>query len=220
MEHLGRTVAARSRRFQPKALPEAGLERHNESRPMLPAWATVAISLGAALITAAGALLISFLRARQERALQLHDRRLVVAGDFSTSAHLAITALKDLVRSPPTGRRSAHEERKLEILQLLHGAEAQVWLVTLLFGSDSEAARLAEGVRDLLRDVEVEIKDTAPKRIWARAGHFKAAAEQAEEALKAFSDAALKVLDEPITLFRPRSPPRAVTGVEGGPTPA
>ena len=61
---------------------------------MLPAWATVAISLGAAFITGATALVGSLLRGRHERAMQLRDRRIDVAGELCRSALAGIAPLE------------------------------------------------------------------------------------------------------------------------------
>ena len=85
---------------------------------MLLAWATVAISLGAAMITGAAALTGSLGRGKQERALQLHRRRIEVAGEFSTSARVVITQVRHAVRldhaePPPPGEGVPEAEREL-----------------------------------------------------------------------------------------------------------
>ena len=132
----------------------AGIRGSYCSVPM-PAWATVAISLGTALISAAAALLGSFIRGRQElalqlerasqeqalelergrqeRALQLHDRRIEAAGDFSVSANKASTDIKDAVRSARTPGNPANKEVLERLHEGLHEAEAHAVVASLLF---------------------------------------------------------------------------------------
>jgi hypothetical protein len=163
---------------------------------MLPAWATVAISLGAAFITGATALVASLVRGRQERALQLRDRRTDVAGEFSRSALEGIAAIRDTVRSPPPGDPATGAPDTPGLLEQLHRAETEVGLVLLVFGTRSDAGRQAETVRDLLRAAELEFKDAAPEELWVKVGEVRHKADEAEGALKRFMDTALKVLEE------------------------
>jgi hypothetical protein len=162
---------------------------------MLPAWATVAISLGAAFITGAAALLGSLVRGRQERALQLHDRSIEAAGDFSKGALKAIAAIRDVVRPPATNHPATEDKNQLEVLGLLHQAETQVGLVSLLFGTSSDAARQANKVKVLLQEAELLVGHAPIEELRANAKGIQAKADTAERALDDFMEAARKVLE-------------------------
>jgi len=161
---------------------------------MLPAWATVVISLGAALITAAAALYGSLVRGRQDRAQQLHDRRIEVAGGLSTSTLKATAAVKDTVRSPAVDPATWKKEQQ-GVLDLLHDAETQVGLVSLLFGTTSDAARQANVVKELLRDAELLVGHKSFEEVWAQRGNVQAKAREAEGALDRFMEGAREVLE-------------------------
>lgn len=170
------------------------VSRQTSYLPMLPAWATVAISLGAALITAGAALYGSLVRGRQDRAQQLHDRRTDVAGDFSASSLRATSAIKDTVRSSDPDP-TTWGNKQLEVLALVHDAETQVGLVSLLFGTRSDAARQAKVVRDRLRDAEIVVGHESFDEVWRQAQYVKDRAKEAETVLDEFMEAARKVLE-------------------------
>jgi hypothetical protein len=95
------------------------------------AWDTVAISLGTALISAAAALGGSLLGGRQERALQLQERKIGASGDFSISAHKASADIKDAVRSTPTPGDPKNKEVLDGLDEQLPAAEAHAMLASL-----------------------------------------------------------------------------------------
>jgi hypothetical protein len=155
----------------------------------MPAWDTVAISIGAALITGAAALGGSFLQGGQQRKQQLRERRIDAAADFSTSALQAIGGIRDAVRTSPTGDPAADRKDDLAVLALLHDAEAKVGRVCFLFATQSGVADAAKTVKKRLHDAELAIGREPFQAVQNKA-------DAAEDALDGFNAAVLKVLQE------------------------
>jgi hypothetical protein len=175
----------------------------------MPVWATVAISLGTALISAAAALggsllrgkqerFLYLVRGRQERALQLHDRRIKAAGDLSIGANKTSTDLKDAVRSAPNPGDPANKEVLDHLHESLHEAEAHAVVASLLF--EAPDAPKSADVTELLRGAVLEVRalcgESVPEVPAPSVEGVQAKAEAADEALKASNEAVLKALEE------------------------
>jgi hypothetical protein len=155
----------------------------------MPAWDTVAISIGAALITGAAALGGSILQGRHQREQQLRERRIDAAGDFSTSALQAIGGIRDAVRTSPSGEPAAERKSELAVLGLLHEAEAHVGRVSFLFAAQSGVAEAAATVKERLHAAELAVGREPFQAVQDKA-------DAAECALDGFNAAVLKLLEE------------------------
>jgi hypothetical protein len=139
---------------------------------VLPAWATVVLSLISAAAGIAGGVVVTKPRigfdrtenalsrahetAQQERHLE-HDRseqwvdRLVrAADDFSTGIEQAILGVRDVIAA--VAEKGDVEAAKAEAKRRVHEAVARVARIELLFGEDTEPARIA---KDLLPEIDV-----------------------------------------------------------------
>jgi hypothetical protein len=165
----------------------------------MPAWATVAVTLGAALISAAAALIGALVSGRQERALHLHDRRIEAAGAFSLSAHKASADIKDAVKSAPTPGDPANQEVLDRLHEHLHEAEAHAMLASLLFKTHPAAAQPSE-VIDLLReavlDVRAVYRDAVETVADASLKPVREKADEADRKLESSVEAVLKALEK------------------------
>jgi hypothetical protein len=164
----------------------------------MPAWATVAVTLGAAIISAAAALVGALVRGRQERALHLHDRRIEAAGDFSLSAHKASADIKDAVRSAPAAGDPANQEVLDRLHEHLHEAEAHAMLASLLFKTQPDAAQPSEVIellREAVRDVRAVYGDEVETVADASLKPVRAKAEKADAELERSVEAVLKALE-------------------------
>jgi hypothetical protein len=144
---------------------------------MLPAWATIVLSL----VTAAAALAGVLLSARHEQKLQLRERQISTAADFSLSALDAIAAVKDVVRSASTFEADAKDKARA----LLHEAEARQGLLGLLFERTRGTAPGHEIICLLQKAVrEIDLQDGAPDCDFLK--RIRGYARDAEEKLDPF----------------------------------
>lgn len=180
---------------------------------MLPAWATVAIALGASAITAVAALGATWLRIRFERrqddARRMHDwrqqeaqlehereeawrdRMVRAADDFSTGVEQALLAVNDAI-SAVTNRadRSAIVE---EAHRTIREAVARVGRIRLLFGEESRAVAVA---RDLLPELRLALSQVegGGAEVHARVPHAWKTLEKAYEHHREFNRAAREAI--------------------------
>jgi hypothetical protein len=139
---------------------------------MLPAWATVVLSLVSALAGVAGGIVITWMRIgfdrtqateaheheRQRQETQLaHEReaewreRLVFAAvDFSIGVEHAILGVREVISAVRDKREL--EPFVVEAKRVLHEAVARVARIKLLFGDGSDSTRLA---KDLLPELDL-----------------------------------------------------------------
>jgi hypothetical protein len=128
---------------------------------MLPAWATVVISIVSALAGVAGGVVavrirIGFDRSENaisrehERSERWVDRFVRAADDFSTGIEQAILGVRDVIHAVNDG--GDVDSARVEAKRRLDEAIARIARIKLLFGEDSDAARVA---RDILPELDV-----------------------------------------------------------------
>jgi hypothetical protein len=150
--------------------------------PVVPAWVTVVLSLGAAIIAGAAASVTQIVTARAQRASQLYFRRIDAAAAFSASALDTLSVVRDAVREGST----VSAAKVNAVLDLLHKAEARRALVGLLFAKESDVAQ-GKGALDKLR-VTVRRMQEVP------AEEVQKLSDAAERGLDQFHEAVLEVL--------------------------
>jgi hypothetical protein len=154
---------------------------------MVPAWLTVVISLGGAIIAGAAASVTQLVAARTERDKELYFRRINAASEFSACALDTLSVVRDAVRKGAVvDDPKEREAKEREALGLLHKAEARRALVGLLLAKESDVAR-GECVLKALRKAVEEITAAKP-------GEVRELCDQAEVQLKNFHQAVLDVL--------------------------
>jgi hypothetical protein len=135
---------------------------------LLPAWATVAIALGASAITAIATLIASFrttsLRARYEREEQWRERLVHAADDFSTSVEAALFVLNDDIEYLEMSWQRTDGVSFQNLQRSVGDAVGRVARIKLLFGANSKpgstAVELVMQLRTTLANLET--KDPRP----------------------------------------------------------
>lgn len=128
---------------------------------MLPAWATVVVSLGGAFAVAAASVGVTWLRIRfdreqqrerlaHEREAAWRDRMVAAAADYSTGVEQAILGVRNVITA--VYEKQDVEPVVQEAKRLLHEAVARLARVKLLFGQDAEATKAAG---DLLPELDL-----------------------------------------------------------------
>lgn len=183
---------------------------------MLPAWATVAIALGAAGITAVAALGATWLRIRfegsQEAARRVHDRdqqearlenereeawrdRMVrAADDFSTGVEQALLAVNDAISA--VTNRGDRQATVQEAHRTIREAVVRVGRIRLLFGEESKAVGIA---RDLLPELRLALSQVegGEAEVRGRVPHAWKTLEKAYDHHRDFNRAAREAIMAP-----------------------
>jgi hypothetical protein len=176
---------------------------------MLPAWATITISLGAALITALAAIGGAWLHGSLENREQWRDRLVKAADDFATSVLQALLALRDAqgvvhdaqttqdLKVDPSNVESILDLREVaesikELDRRVDEAHARLARVQLLFGLKSKAGKAAADCVLTLRGGAGALREW-PYPEWERAGNLLATTHDLHEA---FLTAALEAVSE------------------------
>lgn len=133
--------------------------------PMVLGWQTVAISLGAALLTGSAAILTAWLNMRAQRQQQLQVRRVEAASDFSRRFIGAADAVRYAIAHPDD------EPGLNNALHLTREMAPFLGPISLLFGGDSDAnagAREAfEELRHASEAAKARDRERAEKQLTA-----------------------------------------------------
>jgi hypothetical protein len=156
---------------------------------MVPAWLTVVISLGGAIIAGAAASVTQLVTARTERGKELYSRRIDAAGEFSACALDTLSVVRDAVREGAVVADDPEEREAKErkALGLLHKAEARQAFVGLLFAKEPDVAR-GECALEALRVAVLKMTKKKPEE------EVRKLCDRAEGQLKNFHQAVLDVL--------------------------
>lgn len=162
---------------------------------MLPAWATVAIALGASAITAVAALGGALLQGRREREGQLRTLIVESAHDFATGILQAIMGVRDALEAPrrQIADQSAIWAAEPEARRRADEAEARLARVHLLVGPDTDTGRAAQTAVDQL----VEAVDALLPAAGTDEEKAERALRVARDRLRAFEIAAGRAIREP-----------------------
>jgi hypothetical protein len=128
---------------------------------MLPAWATVALALGGAFLTALASIGVAYLTKKQESVAEWR-KLLVDAGEnFSTGVGQATRAVREAIRCFNEDRDPAldehgnatgpHEAAVREAVRSVNEASDRLARVLLLYGPDTRAGAPAAKAIELLR---------------------------------------------------------------------
>ena len=93
---------------------------------MLPAWATVAIALGAGAISAAAAIGATWVQGRLRRSEQLRERMILGCDDFATGVRQGVITVRDILTPTELTDSSSVWERAPEAQRLVGEAEARL----------------------------------------------------------------------------------------------
>jgi hypothetical protein len=167
---------------------------------MLPAWATVAISLGGAIVVALSNALVTQLRIRferdqqhgrlkHERETEWRERLVFAAADFATGVEQAILGLRNVMAASATNKPEV-EPLADEAKRLVQEAMARMARIKLLFGEDAQATKLASA---LVEELAFALQSVRHGDL----GSAKSKLEKAREQYRAFNAAALEMLLNP-----------------------
>ena len=127
---------------------------------MLPAWATVAISLGGSFLIALASIGVAYLTKKQESVAEWRNLLVDVAHEFSTAIGQAIRGVREAIRcfNEEDDLRDQdghpiepHQSAVGEAIRLVNEASDRLDRVLLLFGPDTKTGEPAAKAVELLR---------------------------------------------------------------------